>query len=507
MDISANLLQADLDAEVIIVGGGPAGATAAYYLAKAGHRVTLLDRQTFPRDKVCGDFVGPASIKELQDIGITELADFKAANAIETAAVFLDGEELISTPMPKLAGMAKNGLVIPRKTLDAWLFNAARRAGATTIENVLVTGFQVEKETVKVTSKTPQGSRIFHAKLLIGADGSNSLIAQGLRGYAPPRTSRIVGIRGYFENVQGLASQADMHFSSDSFPGYCWLFPTGNTQANIGVGVLLEAMPKSQHPKELLTELISHNKGLKQRLKEVKQKGALETWPINTYNPNLPIVGDRVILVGEAAGLVNPLNGEGIQYALLSGKWAAETAQLAISNHDFSLKTLSSYSSRVNMEMGEGFKVSALLIQLLRNRNLNPLWLGAFETIVARARSDPEFAETAGLLLSGMVPTNYALDAKFLASILEQAAVSSELKIIDDAIRDPSTLPDFAIKTTLTGFKIVYDTVQDPFGFLKWGMETGSQMAEYMAQIPLQMLQGLNEKNKPQPSLEVNKPK
>src|SRR5208283_3655674 len=139
LSMSGKLLQADLDAEVIVVGGGPAGATAAYYLAKGGRRVTVLDRQIFPRDKVCGDFVGPAAIKELQDMGIPELADIKDANVIETARVFLDGEELISAPMPKLSAMPEAGRIIPRKTLDAWIFGAARKAGATTIENALVT--------------------------------------------------------------------------------------------------------------------------------------------------------------------------------------------------------------------------------------------------------------------------------------------------------------------------------------------------------------------------------
>ena len=351
--MTAEFPHADWDADVIVVGAGPAGATAAYYLAKGGHRVILLDRQIFPREKVCGDFVGPAAIKELQDLGIAELADVKDANVIDAAAVFFDGEELVSAQMPQ------KGRVIPRKTLDALIFAAAKKAGANTMENVLVTGFSVENDNVKVAAKTAEGTRVFHAGLLIGADGSNSLIAQGLRGYVPPKANRLVGVRGYFENVEGPADRADLHFLSDSFPGYCWVFPTGNNQANVGVGVLLETTPASRRPKELLAELVSNYEGLKQRLQNATQKGALETWPINTYNPNLPIVGNRVILVGEAAGLVNPLNGEGIQYALFSGKWAAETAKAAISNHDYSVKTLAAYSSRVEMEMGEGFKVSS----------------------------------------------------------------------------------------------------------------------------------------------------
>lgn len=495
------------DSEVIIVGAGPAGATAAYYLAKAGHSVTLLERQSFPRDKVCGDFVGPIAIKELQDMGITQLPEFENANVIKTAAVFLDGQELIHAAMPSLSGLPQYGRVIPRRTLDAWVFEVARKAGATIIENALVTGFQIQKKNVKVTAKTAEGTRSFSARLLIGADGTNSVIAHNLRGSAPPKASRVVGIRGYYKNVQGPSSQADMHFASPSFPGYCWLFPTSETEANVGVGVLLETMPQSKQPKELLTELINQNEALKKRLVNAELKGNLETWPLNVYNASLPIVGDRVMLIGEAAGLVNPLNGEGIQYALLSGKWAAQTADSCLAKSDFSQTALSAYSKRVEGELGDGFKLSGLIVQLIRNRNLNPLWLRAFEVMVARANNDPQYATLAGAILSGMVPTSQGLNPNFMFSTLQEAAMSSGLRIVGDTIRDPTNLPKTAIRITQTGLEFAINTAQNPLGFFQWSMETGAQMAEYAASIPLQMLEGFEktQPDKPQPRAKPNK--
>ena len=92
------MLESKCDSEVIVVGAGPAGATAAYYLAKAGRKVILVDHQNFPRDKVCGNFVGPIAINQLRRMGITECEEFKSTNVINRAAVFLDGKELISSP-------------------------------------------------------------------------------------------------------------------------------------------------------------------------------------------------------------------------------------------------------------------------------------------------------------------------------------------------------------------------------------------------------------------------
>lgn len=228
--------------------------------------------------------------------------------------------------------------------MDTWILDAARQAGAIIIENSLVTGFQVKVDGVSVNAKTHRGNETFKAKMLVGADGTNSIVANILHGQPPPRTNRTIGVRAYFENVAGPADRADMHFTSQSFPGYCWLFPTGTGQANVGVGVLLETLPKSNRPKDLFNELINSDQGLKERLRNAKVIGKLEAWPINTYDPNIPIVADRVILAGEAAGLVNPVNGEGIQYALLSGRWAAQTAQVSLKTGDFSQKALQTYS-------------------------------------------------------------------------------------------------------------------------------------------------------------------
>jgi menaquinone-9 beta-reductase len=496
--VAANNTTSDLnfDSDVLIVGAGPAGSSAAYYLSKSGIKVLLLDRQTFPRDKVCGDFVSPVAIRELQALGVTELPEFKKTNVVTKATIHLDGKELITNAMPYFAGLEPNSRVIPRKTMDNWILYAAKKAGAVVLEDVLVTDFSVEKNFVKIHAKDSKGPRSFCSRLLIGADGSNSLVAHVLRGYSPPKTDRIVGVRGYYENVEGESSDAEMFFASKSFPGYCWLFPTGKGEANVGVGVLLETFPRGNQPKELLNQLISEDPGLKKRLANAKLKEPVQAWPLCVYNPDLPIVGNRVMLIGEAAGLVNSLNGEGIQYALLSGKWAAQIAQLSMGKDDFSANALSAYSKRVENELGYGFKLSTLIVQFIRNRNLNPLWLQTFEAMVARAKSDQQYANLAGAILAGLVPPTEALTPEFMLSTLQEATVSTGLKMFGDTASNPASLPKTAIKTVQTVIDVGVSTVQNPVGFLEWGMCTGLKMIEFATVTPMLMLKEMEKTNR-----------
>ena len=187
------------DCDALILGAGPAGAVAAFYLARAGYKVWLVDKQSFPRDKVCGDFVGPVGLLELSRLGITRETMFQQTNTIGSASLFLNGNELVSASIPALPGLPPYGRVIPRKLLDQWIFDAARNMGANVREGYRVTDIHQQDDAVVAVVEREKRVTQIRARVLIGADGSNSIVARKLRGYTPPDRDRIVAVRAYYE--------------------------------------------------------------------------------------------------------------------------------------------------------------------------------------------------------------------------------------------------------------------------------------------------------------------
>ena len=456
-----------------MVGAGPAGSVAAYYLANAGYDVILIDKCKFPRDKICGDFVSPVSQIELAKLGVTSTLEFKSANRISKAAVFLDGNKLVSRVVPKVQGLPRYGRVFPRILLDKLLLDSACRQGVVFLDRLKAVDMRVKYRSVELDAEGSDGKRTLKARLVIGADGSNSTIARILRG-PPSSADRIIAIRGYFTDVEGPSNQADLHFNKESFPGYCWLFPTGKNQANVGVGVVLDTIPSGNRLKELLNHLIKNNEALNKRLKNAKLVGQIGGWPLTTYNPNQPLIENRVMLVGDAAGLVNPLNGEGIQYALLSGRWASETAISCLSANVFSKNALTAYQDTVDRELRYGMSLASLIVQLIRNRSLNPIWLRSLELMAARSRIDSNYADIVGGILMGTVPQNEVTNLEVVRGTIEQAILSTGLTSWLEMIQDPSALARSALDAFQTSFALAAQVSQNPSAFIDWALKSVS---------------------------------
>jgi geranylgeranyl reductase family protein len=414
------------DADAIVVGGGPAGAAAAARLAARGFRTVLIDRASFPRDKVCGDFVGPTALAELADLGVAQTQAFRATSKMADLALHVDGEQLTVMGIPQVGGLPGYGRVIPRLQLDGWILDAARHAGATVLDGHKVTAVQQAPDAVTVRGQSAAGPWQLRTRLLLGADGSNSMVARTLRGGVPPSQDRIVAVRAYFDDVDGPVGQGDVCFRGDSFPGYYWLFPDGAGSANLGVGMLVSTYPRSgRNLREMLLRLVAEDASLRYRLRGARMRGKVLGHPLTTYNPRLPLIGNRVMLLGDAAGLINPLNGEGIQYALHSARWAADTAADCLASDRLDAVWLDGYQQRVHQSLRTDMAFSRLVVQLFRNRNLNHVWLRALRTIAARAKTDPDYAHRVGCVLSGLTPADSTLGTGGAARIFGQALVSS----------------------------------------------------------------------------------
>jgi menaquinone-9 beta-reductase len=471
------------DADVIIAGAGPAGAAAACHLARSGASVILLDRATLPRDKVCGDFVGPSALVELDNLGVARMDGYARTNIARRAALFIDGEELISRPFPAIDGMPSHGRVIPRLALDQFIVDAARSAGARLMDGYKLAAFAAGRDTVAVEATSSNGHVTLRGRLLIGADGSSSTVARLMRGSAPPRRDRFLASRAYFANVEGPDEQLDLYFDGRCYPGFYWLFPTGNGEANVGLGMALETWPAHNlTPAAMLRRLMRGDPALAARLRNARLCGKIVAWPLMTYNHRLPIVSDRVMLIGDAASLINPLNGEGIQYALLSARWAAETLAPCLRGDDFSARALAPFTARVESELRYDMALARLIVQFISNRALTPVWIEVSKIIAARAHKDANYARIVSGIFAGLLPARDAL--KVVGGTIDQAARSLVTKAVRTAFSGPRGWVDPGVDTAQAGFQLADDAAKDRAGFGEWlkcaaacTMELGSQAA------------------------------
>ncbi|HMF06916.1 MAG TPA: geranylgeranyl reductase family protein [Methylocella sp.] len=470
------------DSDVIIAGAGPAGAAAAVHLMRLGASVILLDRMIFPRDKVCGDFVGPSALIELDTLGVSRMDGFARTNIGRSGAIYVAGEELISRSFPAVEGLPPYGRVIPRFVLDKYILDAARKAGVRVMEGCQLTGCVVKSDAAFVEVNGSNGRFVLRGRLLIGADGGSSRVARLMRGSAPPRSDRFIAARAYFTGIAPSEEQLDLYFDASCLPGYYWLFPTGSGAANVGLGIALETLPAHNlTPAALLRRLIRDDQALSARLRNARQKGKIAGWPLITYNHRLPIVFDRVMLIGDAAGLINPLNGEGIQYALQSARWAAEVLAPCLRDNDYSAQALAPFAGRVERELRYDMALARLIVQMIGNRALSPVWIELFKILAACARKDGNFADTLGGIFAGLLPARDVL--KLIGSTIDQTARTLTGKAVNIAFGGPCEWANLGVGTAQAGFQLARYAVKDPASIAKWLQSAAASTIEFGSQV------------------------
>ena len=322
--------------DVVVVGAGPAGTAAAMSALRTrpDARVLLLDRSDFPRDKSCGDGIAPQALDELARLGAADvLADRVPVRRLRIVSP--GGAEVATT-------LARPDHVVPRTLFDARLVEAAVRRGAV-----------LQRRTVRRLEARADGVVLdgqVHARVVVGADGANGVVRRAVGGGRQPGPAMAVAVRGYAAAPAGEPEQSIVMTAQD-WPAYAWSFAAGDGTANVGFGMLLPSLRAV--PRGGRVEL--HGR-LQELLPGVRaQRLVSHHLPLSTARP--PLRPGRVLLAGDALSLINPLTGEGIFYALLSGRLAGAAAVGAGDPG-------AAYARAVRDELGRHLRHTTLLARL-----------------------------------------------------------------------------------------------------------------------------------------------
>ena len=342
--------------DVLVIGAGPGGIAAAITASRSGISVVCVDKATFPRDKTCGDGLTAGALRALEALGLSYSAfsSIDAAIVRETVLVSPSGRQ-VTLPLPT-DGL--HAAVVARRDLDAALVDLARRRGVDVREQCTVEKLATRDDEIEVLLGDGTSLRAHH---VIAADGHWSSVRRALE----PDSRRDLGewhaARQYFANVDD--DRLWVLFERDLLPGYAWVFPLPGGGANVGYGVLRSDGRSGRDLKELWPELLS-----RPTLRAVLGPRATATepvraWPIPTrYDPDR-LANGRVLFVGDAAGVVDPLTGEGIAQAIESGVLAAE----AIAAESLATDAVAArYRRSVSRALGRDLRFASMLQRLLR---------------------------------------------------------------------------------------------------------------------------------------------
>ncbi|MGH9085468.1 MAG: NAD(P)/FAD-dependent oxidoreductase [Acidimicrobiales bacterium] len=349
-------------ADVVVVGGGPAGAAAAITLARAGRHVVLVDKATFPRDKICGDGLTAGALRMLEDLGL-EPASVPSWHHVDDVVVSSPSHREVTFPLPRQVG--SYAVVARRTELDAALLDVARRTGATVHDGHAVTAAVEHADRVVVEV---EGLGPVAARYAVAADGMWSPMRKLLGVATPGYLGEWHAFRQYFTNVGPRAAhELFVWFEPDLLPGYAWSFPLPGGVANVGFGIQRDGgkVARVQDMKALWPDLLARPHIRAVLGPDARPESPHRAWPIPARVDDAVLTTGRTLLAGDAAAATDPMTGEGIGQALLTGILAAEAIQAgqldapAVTAH---------YERSVREALVADHRMSMLLIRALRHR-------------------------------------------------------------------------------------------------------------------------------------------
>lgn len=333
---------------VIIVGAGPAGTSCALALADSGLSVALFDKAVFPRDKVCGDAIGGRvkTVLNLIDPALERQLD-----------LFEEKESSLGWRLVAPSGRAvemmftRPGYVSRRMDFDQFLAEQVKKRTSFELkEGTSITALEFLPQGVQIVTDSGE---IYLADMVIGCDGAHSVVEKQTTARPLDPEFYSGAVRRYYRNIRSIQPGIiEIHLIKDFLPGYFWIFPLKNGWSNVGFGMLSKDISRRRIDlKKSLHAIIERTPELKERFSDAEPEGPVSGFGLPLGGKKVKVSGERFLLCGDAAALIDPLNGEGIGNAMLSGYYAALTVKSAFLSGDFSAKKLSEYDGLLSQKL------------------------------------------------------------------------------------------------------------------------------------------------------------
>ena len=384
-------------ADVVIVGAGPAGSTAAALLAQRGWDVLMVDRAEFPRDKTCGDGLTPRAVAVLDRLGVLPALTSNGYQRINGAVTVAPNGAVFHVRFGDLGlGLPDYGLVVPRFELDDRLRRHAMALGARFVAGLHVTGPLRQGDRVTGVEGQAGGQAVrVEAPLTIVATGASIGLLRpfGVLSQMPPTVN---AIRGYFTGVPDLSDEFEFYFDRELTAGYGWIFPLADGRANVGLALFNwhRRDNREANTRRLLADFIARHP----RLAAARPDGPVKGYPLRTDFPRYRSAGRGYLLTGEALGLVHPITGEGIDLAMESAEVAAAAADAALRSQDPGKEGPACYSRALAAAYGRFFRAVHVVERIATQPR-------ALNRLLRKAPQHPYLARTlAGINLGVVSP-------------------------------------------------------------------------------------------------------
>jgi len=422
------LANATEQVDVLVVGSGPGGAAAAYHLARHGMQVALVEKSAFPREKVCGDGLTPRAVKAILDMGI----DTDASGFVRVDGLRVYGQRgLLDLPWPALSDWPDYGLVRTRHDLDELLARRAVEAGATLHERTEVVAPLVDRGWVIGGSVRPsngasaEGSssrrgrssdgpvREIRARFVLAADGASSRFAGQVGVRRDPARPLGIAARRYYRiqrpMVPWLEAWLDLWENGNLLPGYGWIFPVSDTVVNVGAGLLNTFKGFKGISARRIFEIFQAMLPGEWGVNEDTADGPVKSGPLPMGFNRRPLAVPGMLVVGDAGGLVNPFNGEGISYAMETGQAAAELVWEALAKGKPGLAQV--YPTLIHQRYGKYYFMGNTFVRVIGNpqvmafatrHGLHRRWLMSFAMRVMANLTDGAKGDVRDRIFSAM---------------------------------------------------------------------------------------------------------